>query len=187
MKKQLFLILIFGLIFLDCGKEQNTKPTASFIITPTNVNTNTIFQVNASVCSDKEDKISDLQIRWDWENDGTWDTNYLKTKTATHSYNTIRTFTMKLEVKDTGGLTGSVTKQVSVSGVRVISPNEMVLIPAGDFSMGSDTGYTYEKPVHTVYLDAYYIGKYEVTNGEYKKFIDAGGYNNQTKWTQCNI
>lgn len=32
-----------------------------------------------------------------------------------------------------------------------------------------------EKPVHTVYLDEYYIGKYEVTNEQYKKFCDATG------------
>ena len=45
---------------------------------------------------------------------------------------------------------------------------EMVLIPAGNFRMGSDQGYLDEKPVHTVYLDAYYIDKYEVTNGLYE-------------------
>ncbi len=51
----------------------------------------------------------------------------------------------------------------------------MVLIPAGDFRMGSsDTAaYTDEKPVHTVYVNSFYIDKYEVTNEEYKRFIDA--------------
>lgn len=51
----------------------------------------------------------------------------------------------------------------------------MVLIPAGDFQMGSNTAdaYTDEKPVHTVYVNAFYIDKYEVTNEEYKKFVDA--------------
>jgi formylglycine-generating enzyme required for sulfatase activity len=41
------------------------------------------------------------------------------------------------------------------------------LIPAGEFSMGDhhDVGNSDEKPVHTVYLDAFYIDKYEVTNG----------------------
>lgn len=46
-------------------------------------------------------------------------------------------------------------------------------IPAGDFIMGSDYDYL-EKPVHTVYLDNYYIDKYEVTNGSYKACVDAG-------------
>ena len=33
-----------------------------------------------------------------------------------------------------------------------------------------------ERPVHTVELDAFYIGKYEMTNGEWKKFRDDPGY-----------
>lgn len=51
----------------------------------------------------------------------------------------------------------------------------MVLIPAGDFQMGSNaaTAYFDEKPVHTVYVNAFYIDKYEVTNEEYKEFVDA--------------
>jgi len=50
----------------------------------------------------------------------------------------------------------------------------MVLIPAGDFQMGSDDGNNDdEKPVHTVYLDAFYMDIYEVTNAQYKKFMDS--------------
>ena len=52
---------------------------------------------------------------------------------------------------------------------------EMVLIPAGEFQMGSDDSEAEddEKPVHTVYLDAFYIDKYEVTNAQFKAFVDA--------------
>lgn len=50
---------------------------------------------------------------------------------------------------------------------------EMELIPAGEFSMGSSSGETDEKPVHPVYLDAFYIDKFEVTNAQYKEFVDA--------------
>ena len=52
-------------------------------------------------------------------------------------------------------------------------PEGMVLIPAGEFQMGSNDGDTDEKPVHTVHVDAFYMDKYEVTNAEYKKFVDA--------------
>ena len=54
----------------------------------------------------------------------------------------------------------------------------MVLIPAGDFEMGSNDkdAEENEKPVHTVYLDAFYIDKYEVTVGQYKQFIQATGH-----------
>jgi len=50
----------------------------------------------------------------------------------------------------------------------------MHLIPAGNFIAGSNSGYDNEKPVHTVYLDDFYIDKYEVTNVLYKACVDAG-------------
>jgi len=45
---------------------------------------------------------------------------------------------------------------------------EMVLVPAGKFVMGSNEGEIDEKPAHSVYMDAYYIDKYEVTNELYE-------------------
>ena len=53
------------------------------------------------------------------------------------------------------------------------APEGMVLIPAGEFQMGSNDGEFDEQPVHTVYVDAFYMDKYEVTNAQYKQFIDA--------------
>ncbi len=51
---------------------------------------------------------------------------------------------------------------------------DMVLVPAGEFTMGSDSGEDDEKPVHKVTLDAFYIDKYEVTNGKYAECVGAG-------------
>ncbi len=51
----------------------------------------------------------------------------------------------------------------------------MVKVPAGEFTMGSSNGDDDEKPVHQIYLDEYYIDKYEVTNRQYKRFCDATG------------
>ena len=51
---------------------------------------------------------------------------------------------------------------------------EMVYVPAGEFEMGSESGVSDEKPVHTVYLDAYRIDKYEVSNAQYAKCVAAG-------------
>ena len=48
---------------------------------------------------------------------------------------------------------------------------QMVLIPAGSFRMGSYFMPS-EQPIHTVHVDAFYMDKYEVTNAQYKKFID---------------
>lgn len=51
---------------------------------------------------------------------------------------------------------------------------KMVFVPAGEFSMGSETGDADESPVHSVYLVAFYIDMFEVTNAQYRLCVDAG-------------
>ena len=65
-------------------------------------------------------------------------------------------------------------------------PEGMVLIPAGDFLMGADSQLANadRKPLHNVYLDAFYIDKHEVTNAQYEEFILAGGYKNKKLWAE---
>ena len=52
--------------------------------------------------------------------------------------------------------------------------DEMVLIPAGTFDMGRHvgTGDSDELPVHTVYLDAFYMDVYEVSNQKYADYLN---------------
>ena len=50
---------------------------------------------------------------------------------------------------------------------------ELALVPAGEFTMGSGDGDPDETPVHKVHLDAYYIGKHEVTNAQFELFSPA--------------
>ena len=51
----------------------------------------------------------------------------------------------------------------------------MVYVPAGEFQMGSDDPYSFnENPMHTVYLDAFWIDRTEVTNAMYAKCVAAG-------------
>ena len=51
----------------------------------------------------------------------------------------------------------------------------MVFVKGGTFTMGSVSGYSSEKPEHQVTLDDFYIGKYEITNAEYCKFLNDRG------------
>lgn len=57
----------------------------------------------------------------------------------------------------------------------------MRLVPAGTFPMGSKNGHSNEQPVHEVYLDAYYMDIYEVTNSAYKLCADTGICEKPTK------
>jgi iron(II)-dependent oxidoreductase len=64
----------------------------------------------------------------------------------------------------------------------------MIFVPAGIFEMGSDIGDIDETPVHKVYLDEFYIDVYEVTNAQYKRFIEATGHPKPLYWDnpKCN-
>jgi formylglycine-generating enzyme len=52
---------------------------------------------------------------------------------------------------------------------------EMVLIPGGEFIMGSEGGYREEKPLHRVEVKGFYMDKHLTTNREYKIFCDERG------------
>ena len=60
--------------------------------------------------------------------------------------------------------------------VRIVDevelPIEMVTIPAGSFTMGDDAGSYNERPAHEVFIDAFQMGKYEVTVGQYVKYLN---------------
>ena len=61
-------------------------------------------------------------------------------------------------------------------GGTIISEKDgmtLVYVPEGEFVMGSEDEYD-RSPVHTVYLDAYWIDRTEVTNAQYQKCVEAG-------------
>jgi formylglycine-generating enzyme required for sulfatase activity len=66
---------------------------------------------------------------------------------------------------------------------------DLVYVPAGPFRMGDNfgDGEARELPVHTVDLDAFYIGKYEVTNGDFRKFRDDPGYDDPKFWPSGHV
>jgi formylglycine-generating enzyme required for sulfatase activity len=69
----------------------------------------------------------------------------------------------------------SATPMPRVGDTRAFAPDNapMMFVPAGDFTMGSED-FDNEEPIHTVYLDAFWMDKFEVTNALYKKCVDAG-------------
>ena len=51
----------------------------------------------------------------------------------------------------------------------------MVLVPAGEFLMGSDGACTDEAPARRVYLSAFYIDRHEVTNAAFAEYVRGSG------------
>jgi formylglycine-generating enzyme required for sulfatase activity len=86
-------------------------------------------------------------------------------------------------------LTGLGWNEFSLAQVATPDPREgMLLVPAGEFIQGSSEEDTQadkdEMPQRVVFLDAYYIDQFEVTNIEYKRFIDATGYPAPPSWVE---
>ena len=59
-----------------------------------------------------------------------------------------------------------------------LCPKEMVWIPGGEFTMGSENSDSKidEKPLHRVKIDGFWMDETPVTNRQFKEFVDATGY-----------
>lgn len=94
---------------------ENLAPTAAFTVTPGSGDVTTSFTADASNSTDLEDPLAVLEVRWDWEDDGAWDTPWSVTKTATHTFPAVGAFTTRLQVRDSGGLVDEATRSVSLN------------------------------------------------------------------------
>jgi hypothetical protein len=92
----------------------NAAPTVDFVWAPTLGDTSTVFTFTAQA-SDDQDLPSSIQVRWDWTGDGTWDTAWSTTKTATHSYSSTGNKTVGVQGIDSGGLTATQSHVVQVT------------------------------------------------------------------------
>ena len=57
----------------------------------------------------------------------------------------------------------------------IVLPSDMVLVPAGDFLMGTEEGLPDARPLRRVYVSAFWIDRQEVTNRQYRQCLDGGG------------
>jgi len=64
--------------------------------------------------------------------------------------------------------------QIGQTKVSATDNTILVYVPAGDFLMGTAIGLTDERPIHKVYLDAYWVDQTEITNVQYSKCVQAG-------------
>jgi len=93
----------------------NTPPIASFSISQEIGWLETQFVFDASECTDDQSPTTDLEVRWDFEDDGNWDTNWSTDKTVTHVYSEVGNYTIKMEVRDTEDEIVDIEKQVKVN------------------------------------------------------------------------
>lgn len=73
---------------------------------------------------------------------------------------------------------------ISSSSVRDADGMPMMYIPASSFLMGSredQFSYAHERPQHEVFIDAYWIDIFEVSNAKFSHFVDQTGYETQAE------
>jgi len=104
------------LLYSESVSSENTPPAASFTVTPSSGDQGTTFYVDASGSTDVQDASDVLQVQWDWESDGVWDTEWTTTKIASHQYASRGSYSIQLKVKDSGGLTATSSQTVTVTG-----------------------------------------------------------------------
>ena len=85
-----------------------------------------------------------------------------------------------------GGPQLATPSKLSEAQGRFIVP-VMVRIPEGWFEMGCATGRDDEKPAHRVWVDAFALGVYQVTNAEYGCFLAATSGPPPSCWTDTNF
>ena len=93
----------------------NIPPHAGLEASPENGNTSTIFRFDASSSWDAQDPGASLEVRWDWQSDGSWDTNWSTGKIVTHQFVDPGTYVVRVEVRDSAGLTGNASQTVAVT------------------------------------------------------------------------
>jgi hypothetical protein len=89
------------LVLPDSG---NKAPTARMSTDANSTTVGSQLEFDASASTDDETP-DDLSVRWDWESDGQWDTDFSPAFTATHTFTTANEYTVRAEVQDAGGLT----------------------------------------------------------------------------------
>jgi formylglycine-generating enzyme required for sulfatase activity len=122
----LSLVILVLLLFTGaCNHKEkfNQKPTATFVVSPYSGSTSTVFSFDARGTSDDQTPSNGLKIRWDFQNDGVWDSEWDTAKVMTHIYSQEGYYTVGMEVKDSYGATGWTSRNLVVEAGNSLAPH----------------------------------------------------------------
>jgi hypothetical protein len=126
--------LTLPVIVLPAGG--NTPPQAYLTVLPLWAQAGTQFELNATGCSDAETPSDDLVVRWDWENDGQWDTDWSAAKVIFHTYTDAGPHVVRVEVRDGGSLTDAAVDSF------LLLPNTPIMLEVDPHSAKTFPGLT---------------------------------------------
>jgi len=150
-------------------------------------NMSTAFSFNASISSDHEDGTAPLQVRWDWEDDGIWDTSWSTEKIAQHRFSKRGEFTVCVEIKDLNGSISYARKRVVIlqsSGIFAIGGRDMGTYPATNEHLCSDSDSWFWSP--SVDLPLPRAGIAAASIGE-RVYLFGGIFENGTRTAEVDI
>ena len=138
--------------------EENNPPIPVFSVNPPAGIIGTEFTFDASSTSDDNDQLEELNFRWDFYNNGNWDVDWTSEPVVKYIYNEENSYSVVMEVMDTGGLVNSTTKTVNVGGgsnsanrVKLFKDNlpwessaTIQVLESLGFSEGIDSDYQYQ-------------------------------------------
>ncbi len=113
------IILLFRLV-TSC-EQINLPPDAQFKISAYLADTLAVLEFDARAVSDPDDGQPELFVRWDFEGDGTWDTEYITQKVTAYRYRRHGTFKPTLEVKDQEGATDTTSMEILITDIVKVS------------------------------------------------------------------
>lgn len=73
------------------------------------------------------------------------------------------------------------------TGPSTAEENKQILIPAGTFIMGTESGTNLELPLHEVKLKAFYLDRFEITNKDYEGFEPGHRRSSSSPCDQCPV
>jgi len=108
-------ILVALFAFLISCENDNLPPKPDFIVSPMSGSVETVFLFDASPSVDWQGNKGNILYRWDWENDGNFDTGFSSNRVVNHQFSEKGEYTVVLEIIDRFFQMASARKIVVVS------------------------------------------------------------------------
>ncbi|MBD3368628.1 MAG: hypothetical protein GF405_10740, partial [Candidatus Eisenbacteria bacterium] len=105
----------------------HAPPEAAFEVDPPFATVGYPVSFDATSVTDADDPVTDLEVRWDWENDGTWDTSWNRIKTAVRMFDSRGLTEVALQVRDPRHLNDTVVHAVNVGGSEETASHVVIL------------------------------------------------------------
>ncbi len=172
------LLLVFlSSIAIRCSGGLNNSPNSPIITDiPSSAKINETIMVIVVASDPDGDRVA-CMVDWGDGSDLAWG-SFVANETGisvTHTYAKEGSYSIRVKAKDDKGAESdwSLIKTINVTSGSNIIDIEWCEVQAGLFGMGNNNEFDDEKPEHNIYLDSYYISKYEITYAQYCKFLNA--------------